>query len=201
MVAPRSLPARLFLHSFLCPLVIPVRGCVPSRASTVDEQDRQHTEPPSHAPNGISSHARGPSNTTAEVFPASERTPLLQPPPPIPRLRDPPGDDVVSAEPIPTSKMFCQEFATLTWYALPVFGYVLSPHFPHLYTELDSLLKKHSNFRILFHGYFRRMHRPHLYNGTGSRYFGFNDGFRHRIQYPGGFRIHTRYPPSSCLDL
>ncbi|KAN0092817.1 MatE domain containing protein [Tylopilus felleus] len=93
-----------------------------SPGHSVDEQDRQHTEPPSHAPNGISSHARGPSNTTAEVFPASERTPLLQPPPPIPRLRDPPGDDVVSAEPIPTSKMFCQEFATLTWYALPVFG-------------------------------------------------------------------------------
>ena len=171
------------------------------RASTVDAtHHQQHTEPPSHAPNGISSHARGPSNNTAEVFPASERTPLLQPPPLISRL--PPDDDFVSAEPIPTSKMFCQELATLTWYSLPVLGYVLSPLCCHLHTELDIyILKKYSTFRILFHSSFRYIHWSYLYNGTGSRYFGFDDGFRHRIQYPEWFRIHTRYPPSSCLDL
>lgn len=95
-------------------------------ASSVDVHD---TEIFSDSPRGIPIHGRdsaGNINTTGVHF-ISERTPLLQPAPPIPRLHEPADDDVsdiASAEQAPTSKMFREELHILTVYSLPVFGYV-----------------------------------------------------------------------------
>lgn len=98
-------------------------------ASSVDVQDQHHTGSFSDSPRGIPIRGRGPAGTsTAGVFPVSERTPLLQSPPPIPRLHEPADDDVhiiASAEQVPTSKMFREELRVLAQYSLPVFGYVL----------------------------------------------------------------------------
>ena len=102
-------------------------------ASSVAVQDQQDTETLSDSPRGIPIRRRSFSGTTTGFFPVSERTPLLQPPPPIPRLHEPTDGDVLDAAPaerIPTSKMFREELRTLTMYSLPVFGYVLPLNFP-----------------------------------------------------------------------
>ncbi|KAG9315273.1 MATE efflux family protein [Chiua virens] len=97
-------------------------------ASAIDVQD--HPQRSEHLPDsptrrGIPIRSNGTPATIIAVFPVSERTPLLQPPPPIPRLHEPAdehGRDVVSPEHIPTSKMFREELRILTMYSLPVFG-------------------------------------------------------------------------------
>ncbi|KAG8213055.1 MATE efflux family protein [Butyriboletus roseoflavus] len=94
-------------------------------ASSVDVQDQQHTESLSDSPRGIPIRGRGSTDVTAGVYPVSERTPLLHPPPPIPRLHEPTDEDVhdtTSVEQAPTSKMFREELRTLALYSLPVFG-------------------------------------------------------------------------------
>ncbi|KAF8546284.1 MATE efflux family protein [Imleria badia] len=91
-------------------------------ASSVDVEDQQHTEILSDSPHGIPIRRRGSVAITTFV---SERTPLLQSPPPIPRLHEPADDDIcdiASAEQISTAKMFREELHILTKYALPVFG-------------------------------------------------------------------------------
>lgn len=60
---------------------------------------------------------------------------------------------------------------------------------------------KYSSLRILFHHGFRHIHRAYFYTGPGGRYFGFDDGFRHRIHHRAGFRINTRYFTSARVDL
>jgi MATE family multidrug resistance protein len=98
-------------------------------ASSVAAQDQQHTETLSDSPRGIPIRRKSFAGTTTVFFPVSERTPLLQSPPPIPRLHEPADDDVhatASAEQTPTTiKMFREELRILTMYSLPVFGYVL----------------------------------------------------------------------------
>lgn len=155
-------------------------------------QDQQHTETLSDSPRGIPIRRKSFAGTTTAFFSVSERTPLLQPPPPIPRLHEPADDDVhdtASAEQTPTTKMFREELRILTMYSLPVFGYVLSLTFRHSY--LSFIFSKYSPFRILFHHGFRHIHRSSLYTSSGSRHFGFYDGIRHRIQHRARFRIDT----------
>ncbi|KIJ61489.1 hypothetical protein HYDPIDRAFT_169720 [Hydnomerulius pinastri MD-312] len=70
-----------------------------------------------------SSHPRGvPIRTMTSD--AIERTPLLQPDPPIPRIHEPTDDihQLTDPEHIPTAQMFREELAILTRYSLPVFG-------------------------------------------------------------------------------
>ncbi|KAF8553983.1 MATE efflux family protein [Imleria badia] len=90
-----------------------------------DVQDQQNTKILSDSPHDILIRRRGSAATTTGVFPISERTPLLQPPPPIPRLHEP-GDndvrDIASAEQIPTAKMFREELCILAKYSLPILG-------------------------------------------------------------------------------
>lgn len=96
-------------------------------ASSIDVQDQQHTESLVDSPRGIPILGRGSPGTTTGAAPLSERTPLLQPQPPIPRLHEPADDNeyyTTSVEYIPTSKMFREELRILTKYSLPVFGYV-----------------------------------------------------------------------------
>ena len=161
-------------------------------ASSVAVQDRQDAETLSDSPRGIPIRRRSFSGTTTVFFPVSERTLLLQPTPPVPRLHEPTDGDILDAAPaeqIPTSKMFREELRTLTMYALPVFGYVLPLGFPPSILILYS--SKYSPFRIFFHPGFRHIHRPSLYTRSGSRHFGFYDRIRHRIQHRTGFRIDT----------
>ena len=104
-------------------------------ASSVDVQDQQHADVLSDSPRGIPIHRRGSTGIPTAV---SERTPLLQPPPPIPRLHEPADGvicDVVSAERIPTSKMLREELRILVAYSLPVFGCVLPSTFRHLHAD------------------------------------------------------------------
>ena len=101
-------------------------------ASSAAAQDEQHTETLSDLPRGIPIR-RSFIGTTTVFLPVSERTPLLQPPPPIPRLHEPADGDVLNtapAEQTPTSKMFREELRILTVYSLPVVGYVLPLTFP-----------------------------------------------------------------------
>ncbi|KAF8545728.1 hypothetical protein OG21DRAFT_112174, partial [Imleria badia] len=91
-------------------------------ASADDLHDQQHTEtlPDSHRDIPIT--GRGADGTTTFV---SDRTPLLQSPPPTPRLHEPAGDDVrdiAPAEQTPTANMFWEELRMLTKCSLPVFG-------------------------------------------------------------------------------
>jgi hypothetical protein len=101
-------------------------------ASADDLHDQQHTETLSDSPRGVPISGRGAVGTTMLV---SERTPLLQSPPPIPRmyeLVDASDDvcDIASAEQTPAANMFWEELRILTKYSLPAFGYVLSCTFP-----------------------------------------------------------------------
>ena len=80
------------------------------------------------SPHGIAIHRRGSAGAIAFV---SERTPLLRPPPPIPRLHElADDDDIASAEQTPTAKIFWEELRILTLYSLPAVGYVLPSTFP-----------------------------------------------------------------------
>jgi hypothetical protein len=99
------------------------------RTYPIEKQDQQHIEILSDSPHGIPIPGRASADTSGVV---SERTPLLQPPPPIPRLHEPVDDDIsdiASAEQTSTSKMFREELHILTMYSLPVFGFV----FPSLF--------------------------------------------------------------------
>lgn len=115
-------------------------------ASSVDQQ---RTDLPSDSPHGIPICRRGSAVTTTVVSPVSEHTPLLQPPPPIPRLHEPADDNVpnfASAERISTAKMFREELRTLTKYSLPVFGYVHWPHSSAVFILILYFCIKYSPF-------------------------------------------------------
>lgn len=158
-------------------------------ASSVDVQDQHHTESLSDSPRGIPIRGKGSADATAGDFLVSERTPLLQPPPPIPRLHEPADEDVhdtASVEQVPTSKMFREELRILTLYSLPVFGCVLPFVFPPS-TYLYFIFSKYSPFRTLFHNRFRRIYRSYFYACPGSRHIRLYDGFCYRIQH------HTRF--------
>lgn len=161
-------------------------------ASSVDVQD-QHTESLSDSPRGIPIRGKRSPGTTTGALPVSERTPLLQSSPPIPRLHESEDDDVLdtaSTEQAPTPKMFREELRILVLYSLPVFGYVLPLTFPSS-SYLYLIVSKYSPFRILFYHRLRRIYRPYLYNGPGSRHIRLYDSFCHWVQHHTGFRINA----------
>ena len=98
--------------------------------SPVDVQDPQRTESLSDSPYAIPMRGGGSADTTTGVYPVSECTTPLQPPPLIPGLQETADDDIydtASVEQAPTSTMFREELCILVMYSLPVFGYVLPP--------------------------------------------------------------------------
>ncbi|KAF8839681.1 MATE efflux family protein [Paxillus ammoniavirescens] len=81
--------------------------------------DTPHTHP-----RGIPIRRNSGSAVIATPHTVSEHTPLLQPAPPIPRIRETAdeNDHLAAPEHIPTTQMFREELLILTRYSLPVFG-------------------------------------------------------------------------------
>ena len=148
--------------------------------SAVEAHDQQPLGTVLDSPRGIPIRGTGSAGFTV----VSERTPLLKPSSPVPRLHELPDDNVCDAalaDQIPTSKMFREELGILALSSFPIFGCVLFLTNPVILTLISPLLSKYSTFRILFHSGHRHLHRSHFYTGSGGLYFRFNDGFRHRI--------------------
>jgi MATE family multidrug resistance protein len=85
--------------------------------------DTPHTHP-----RGIPIRRSSGEDVIATHHIVSEHTPLLQPVPPIPRIRETAdeNDHLAAPEHIPTTQMFREELLILTRYSLPVFGYAHS---------------------------------------------------------------------------
>ena len=146
-------------------------------ASARETEDQQPIGLVLGSPRGIP--IRG--TVLAGVTVISERTPLLKPPSPVPRLHESLDDNIcyaTLADQTPTCKIFHEEFSILTLSALPVFGCVLFLNIPVIFTPISS---QYPTFRILFYSCFSHLHRSHFYTGSGGLHFRFNDGFRHRI--------------------